>query len=111
MSRDTRLYLEDMLDACRRVLEYTAGRTYDQYLADRRTRDAVMRNLEIMGEAAKQVPPGTCAQLPAIDWREAKAFRDVLAHGYFGIDETIVWEVIQKRVPAIARELERFLAE
>jgi uncharacterized protein with HEPN domain len=110
MSRETRLYLEDMLEACRRVIGYTAGTTFEQYVNDQRTRDAVARNLEILGEAAKRVPDDVRAQLPAIDWREACAFRDVLAHAYFGIDERIVWDVVTLRAPSIARELESFIA-
>lgn len=90
MSRETRLYLEDILEACRRATVYTTGMTFEQFLADQRTRDAVARNLEIPGEAAKKVPEDVRKQLPAIDWREACAFRDVLAHAYFGIDERIV---------------------
>ena len=109
MSRDPRLYLEDMLEACRRVASYTAGMTFEQFLADDRTRDAVARNLEILGEAAKKVPSEIRQRLPAVDWREACAFRDILAHAYFGIDEQIVWDVVRLRAPSIAAELERFL--
>lgn len=102
MSRDARLYLEDMLEACRRVISYTHDRTCEQFLADERTRDAVARNLEILGEAAKKVPPEVRRLLAAIDWREVCAFRDVLAHAYFEVDQRIVWEVVTLRVPAIA---------
>ena len=111
MSRDVRLYLEDMLEACRRATEYVQALSFEQYLADRRTRDAVARNLEILGEAAKQVPAEWRAKMPAIDWREACAFRDVLAHGYFGLDERILWDVVRLRAPTIIAELERFLAQ
>ena len=64
MSRETRLYLDDMLEACRRVTNYTAGMTFEQFVADERTRDAVARNLEILGEAAKKVPTtfGSCSR-------------------------------------------------
>ena len=110
MSREPRLYLEDMLEACRRAAMYTTGMTFEQFNADLRTRDAVARNLEVLGEAAKKVPEDVRTQLPAIDWREACAFRDVLAHHYFGIDERIVWDVVTLRAPPIARELERFLS-
>jgi uncharacterized protein with HEPN domain len=109
MSRDPLLYLEDMATACRRAISYVEGSTFAQYLGDPKTRDAVARNLEILGEAAKNVPPELRAALPAINWREACAFRDVLAHGYFGLDELILWEVVQKRAPGIAEEVERFL--
>lgn len=68
------------------------------------------RNLEILGEAAKKVPPETRKALPSVDWREAAAFREVLAHGYFGLDERILWEVATGRAPLIAEALERHLA-
>ena len=98
MSRDVALYLEDMLDAARRAVSYVAGMDFDQYLADRRTRDAVERVVEILGEAAKKVPADVRASMPGIDWREACAFRDVLAHRYFGLDDRIVWEVVRHSV-------------
>ncbi|HEY2030555.1 MAG TPA: DUF86 domain-containing protein [Myxococcales bacterium] len=110
MSRETRLYLDDMLEACRRVISYTTGMSFEHFVADQRTRDAVARNLEILGEAAKKVPEDVRKQLPAISWREVCAFRDVLAHNYFGIDERIVWDVVTLRAPSIMRELQPFLA-
>ena len=77
--------------------------TFEQFAADERTRDAVARNLEILGEAAKKVPDDVRKLLPAIDWREACAFRDVLAHAYFGIDERIVLRLSAPLFPAAVR--------
>ena len=110
MSRDARLYLEDMLEACRRAAGYVEALSFEQYLTDQRTRDAVARNLEILGEAAKRVPAEWRAKMPGIDWREACAFRDVLAHAYFGLDERVLWDVVRLRGPIIVAEIERFLA-
>lgn len=99
MSRDWRVYLDDMLECASHVLEYTAGMTFEQFLADRRTYDAVLRNLEIMGEAAKQVPSDVRLRFPEIPWREVARFRDRLAHGYRSLDDEIVWDVVQHRIP------------
>ncbi len=111
MSRDTRLYLEDMLEACRRIGTYASGTTFEAFATDLMRRDAVERNLEILGEAAKKVPADTRLRLAGIDWREACAFRDILAHAYFGLDLSIVWEVATVRAPAIARLLDEYLAQ
>lgn len=109
MSRDPRLYLEDMLEACRRISGYVSGVTFEAFAADQMRRDAVERNLEILGEAAKKVPAEIRRLLPDVDWREACAFRDVLAHAYFGLDLRIIWEVATLRAPAIVQHLQEHL--
>lgn len=68
MSRDWRLFLNDILRSCEKVRRYTAGMTQPQFLADERTYDAVVRNLESIGEAVKRLPPEICQQMPQIEW-------------------------------------------
>ncbi len=109
MSRDWRLYLEDILAACRKVQRYTAGMTLGALQQDERTYDAVVRNLEVIGEAAKRVPENVRQAIPGTDWRKVAAFRDVLAHAYFGIDDSILWDVVQNKVPELARQVRTFL--
>ena len=111
MSRDPRLYLEDMRDCCRKVLRYTEGMTLGQLTGDEKTFDAVMRNLEITGEAARQVEAGVKERYPEVEWRRIAGFRDVAIHAYPTIDEEVVWDIIERKVPELLGQVERILAE
>jgi uncharacterized protein with HEPN domain len=111
VSREYRLYLEDMRVSCEKVLRYTRGLTFEQFVQDEKTFDAVVRNLEIIGEAAKQIPVDMRARYPQVEWRKIAGLRDVIAHEYFGIDEDILWDVVGNRVPALLDDLQRILAE
>lgn len=86
MSRSWELFLRDMLEAARRVTGYTAGRERDGFIADEMAYDATVRNLEVLGEAAKKIPEAVCQRYPEVDWRGIAGLRDVVAHAYFALD-------------------------
>ena len=109
MPREPRLYLEDILRACEKIGRYTAGMDQAAFVADERTYDAVVRNLEIIGEAAKRLPPDTCQAMPQIEWRKVAGMRDWLAHAYFGIDADILWDVVENHVPQLEQTIATFL--
>lgn len=109
MSRDWTFYLEDILNSASKVLIYTRGMTLEAFRADTMVFDAVIRNLEIIGEAAKHLPDEAKAAMPDIEWAKAAAFRDVIAHHYFGLDIGIVWDIVENKVPEIARSADRLL--
>jgi uncharacterized protein with HEPN domain len=90
VSRDWQLYWHDMVEASRRIIGYTEGMDAERFRHDDKTRDAVPRNLEVIGEAAKRLPDNVRAKHPAIDWRRIAGFRDIIAHAYFGIDPAIL---------------------
>lgn len=92
MSRDPILRLEDILDAATAISGYVEGFTYDSFVADRRTVDAVTRNLEIIGEAVKCLPSQITDGHPEVPWKAIAGFRDVLAHGYYRVEDSIVWD-------------------
>ena len=101
MSREERLYLTDMLNACRKIQRFVRGFDRTAFQADEKTYDAVLRNLQIIGEAAKQVGPATKSKAPEIDWRKVSGFRDIVTHEYFGIDDSILWDIVIHKVPEL----------
>lgn len=101
MSRDWTFYLEDIQESADKIKRYTLGITRETFAGEGLVFDAVVRNLEIIGEAAKHLPPEATAAMPEIEWGKA-AFRDVIAHHYFGLDINVVWDVIENNIPALA---------
>jgi uncharacterized protein with HEPN domain len=86
MSRDEMMYTQDIADSCNKVLRFTEGLTLSELAGDEKTYDAVVRNLEIIGEAAKHISLDLRKKLPDIEWQKIAGMRDMLAHAYFGID-------------------------
>ena len=109
MSREWRFYLADILDACDKVISYSRGMTRQDFLADSRTYDAVVRNLEIIGEAARQVPADVREGLSIIPWSRIAGMRNLLAHAYFGIDDSILWDVVRNHVPPLREAVKNYL--
>ena len=85
MLRDYRLYLQDILEACENVRHYSSGMNLEEFSADKKTIDAVVRNLEIIGEAVKNVPNELLQNRPEIEWKRIARFRDVIVHRNFGL--------------------------
>ncbi|MCP4645709.1 MAG: DUF86 domain-containing protein [bacterium] len=98
--------LWDMLDAARTALEFTADQGFEDFLQDRKTRNAVERNLEILGEAAGRVSAEMRKQLPDIPWKSMIGLRNVLAHEYGGIRYEILWSVLQEKLGPLIQRLE-----
>ena len=112
MSRRGHLeYLADMREATIRVQTYTSGANYGQFLADSKTQDAVIRNIEILGEAAKQMPAHITGAHPEIEWKGIAGMRDKLVHDYFGVNMDILWDVVTTKLPALADQIDGVLKE
>jgi uncharacterized protein with HEPN domain len=105
VSRDWRLYWDDIIGACEKIKRYTAGLDRDAFIADDKTGDAVIRNLEVIGEAAKHLPPEARELASDIEWKKICGFRDFLIHAYFGVDPDIVWSVVSDKVPELLKAL------
>lgn len=111
MPRDSKVYLEDILEAARKIAVYTGGLSKTAFLEDEKTIDAVVRNLEVIGEAVKKLPEDLRAQHSAVEWKKIAGLRDILIHEYFGLDAEIVWDIVQNKVPALDREVRTMLHE
>jgi len=107
MSRDNRLRLLDILDAIDRIVSYVEGMDCKAFSADRKTQDAVIRNVEIIGEAARSLPVDFRESHPDVPWDEIVAMRNVLVHQYFGVLADVVWDVIQNELPTLRSQIDQ----
>ena len=98
MPRDPRLYLDDILEAIGQIQEYTSSLDYGMFAQDRKTQDAVVRNLEIIGEAARRLPESMKESAPDIEWRKIVGLRNILTHEYFGVSLPVVWDVVENKL-------------
>jgi uncharacterized protein with HEPN domain len=103
--------LSDIQEAIRRIAIYTTGLTYDGFVADIKTQDAVIRNLEIIGEAAKNLSTDLCAQYPDMPWKGMAGVRDRLIHHYFGVNLDIVWRILVAELPAVGARIEEMIED
>ena len=111
MSRSLRLYFEDILSSCDKILRYAQGLNYEEFINDELRLDAVLRNLQIMGEAAKQVPQEIRDIYPAVEWRKIAGLRDILAHAYFSLELETIWDIIQNKVPHLRTQIQEILEQ
>ncbi len=101
MLRDYRLQLDDILEAIERIRGYTQGMTYPVFSEDPKTQDAVIRNLEVIGEAARGLPAEIKEPVSSVQWKKITQLRNMLIHEYFGISLPVVWDVITNKLDDI----------
>jgi uncharacterized protein with HEPN domain len=100
-----------MREAVRRISAYSYAMTYDRFLADTKTQDAIIRNLEIMGEATKGLSTELREKYPEVPWRGMAGIRDRLIHHYFGVNLDIVWDIASVELPVLASQIEAILEQ
>ena len=109
--REPKVYLDDISNAIQHIETYTAGITFETFAADSKTRDAVVRNLEIIGEAVKRLPDSFREAHPDIAWRPAAAMRDFLIHEYPEVDTQAVWDTIKIDLSSFKGGIQRCIEE
>lgn len=107
--RDVTVYLRDILDSIQAIENYLADMDEKVFLEDAKTQDSVIRRLEIIGEAVRSIPADWRSQYPNIPWRSIAGMRDVLIHGYFGVNMERVWETASNDLPNLKKEIQKIL--
>ena len=107
--KDSSVYLQDLIERIERLEEYLSAVTEAEYLASNMMRDAVERNLEIIGEAAGRIPEALRFQAPAIPWKRIVGLRNIVIHQYRGIDQSVIWDTATRRLPALKSDFATLL--
>ena len=109
--REAKLFITDVLEAIQKIENYTHKMSYEEFMKDERTKDAVLRNLEVIGEAVKNIPNEIKGKYLKVDWKAISGMRDRLIHGYFGVSFPIIWETVTDELPAFKENIEEVLKE
>ncbi len=110
MSRDPLLYLDDIAQAAEKIDRSVRKLSFDAFCEDSVIFDAVLFNLQVIGEASKKLPDNMKVAMPEVEWSSAAQFRDIIAHHYFALDAQIVWDVVCNRIPEIRNAARALLA-
>ena len=105
------LFLEDIISSILKIRKYIEGTSYDAFQDDNLTVDAVLRNLEIIGEASRNVPPEIRSRYPDVPWARMIGLRNIVSHEYFGIDLSIIWRIITVNLPETMPSIEEMIRE
>ena len=103
--RNAELLMEDILESCHKIMDYTKDISFEEFISDSKTIDAVVRNFEIIGEAANRLPDEFKDLHQNIDWYRIRGFRNKIVHDYIGIDYSIVWQIKETYLPQLIKDL------
>jgi len=103
--------MDDILEALKKIREYTAGYSMEEFAADSKTVDAVLRNLMIIGEAAGKIPDEIRSKYPEVQWRDMAGARNIVVHEYFGIKLDVIWKIIETDLPNLEEQIRKVLSQ
>jgi len=111
MSKDPKEYLKHIQDECSYIISVSENLSFEDFLEDETLKRAVVRSLEIIGEATKKIPADIKVKWSTIQWKNMAGMRDRLIHDYMGVNYTIVWDVIKNKIPDMQKQISEFLTE
>ncbi len=109
--RDPVVFLEDILEAAERISEYVRDLSKEEFQNDQKTIDAVVRNIEIIGEAASNIPEDIRNKYPEIPWKKIVGVRNIVIHKYFGVDTGTLWVIIREQLPELKSQINTIISE
>ena len=110
-SRDYRDYLHDILDAINDIETFVDDMSYEEFIKDRKTLNAVVRSIEIIGEASKSIPEAMKAKYKDLPWKKMAGMRDKLIHAYFGVDTETLWKAVKDNIPPLKKSIQKMLKD
>ena len=105
MSREYHYFIKDIKHCCEKVIRYTDSMDFKAFCSDEIVYDAVIRNLEVIGEASKNLPEQIRSSYPKVEWKKVSGLRDILIHAYFSINNVILWDIIKTKIPELLKAL------
>jgi len=109
--KDPTVFVSHILECIEKVEEYTENKSKQDFLDSTQLQDAVIRRIEIIGEAVRNIPDRVQQEYPQIRWEEAKGMRNILIHEYFGVDLELTWQVVQRDLPELKEQMEKLQEE
>ena len=107
MPKGCRVYLDDIMSSIKKIEQYTASMSYEEFSKNGLVVDAVIRNLEVIGEAVKSLPSEMKVPHPEIEWKKIAGLRDILIHEYFGVNLEIIWDVVNNKLPEFKQSVSK----